>query len=466
MGHAMVLRPLPRRAGGVIATRARTPLATDSDKAKLNWQMCSRIDTPISTHLGNPLLYIYVRIVVSQLQNARSWNLTEAMRNYMEALLARDPSPAAVETIHTWLPKISKAMITNEWPLISNESEEDRRSKACRFGLLKQLDGRRLDFAHELVADYFLAVQIAKDWGMAGPDAVKSYLPSGVFASENRWSNVFRMLTVLLRDDDRERFLKFVASNSECLAHHCLLELQPEEYEGSSVAATVRSSLEGRLKVAAEAGDLDRARDYARALSFRDPRIHDFRHVLKGLVPVARPGSPSGDELLVGRFPVTNLEYLYFIDSDGYEKERYWSPAGWKWCRENAVGSPAFWFNNALNRPNQPVVGVSFYEAYAFCRWLSEVLTSSERRPIHVRLLNDVQWWESFGEEPSNLAALFCRLLQPPLVNRPRDPESVISPASAPDTPALAILGSPVPTTPDLDSTSDQVRTAKGLPNA
>jgi len=55
----------------------------------------------------------------------------------------------------------------------------------------------------------------------------------------------------------------------------------------------------------------------------------------------------------IGRTPVTNREYAPFL-------------------REERVEPPPWWTDPAFRAPDQPVVGVSWHDAMAFCEWLSE----------------------------------------------------------------------------------------------
>jgi len=66
--------------------------------------------------------------------------------------------------------------------------------------------------------------------------------------------------------------------------------------------------------------------------------------------------------LRIGRAPVSNLEYAWFLVT-----ERVPEPPWWK--------DPAFW------DPEQPVVGVTWQEASAYCAWLSESLGGHWRLP-------------------------------------------------------------------------------------
>ena len=102
----------------------------------------------------------------------------------------------------------------------------------------------------------------------------------------------------------------------------------------------------------------------------------------------------------MGKFPVTNADYAEFIAARGYETERYWTAMGWKWQQGRLVAKnephdplPAFWNEPRLNQPRCPVVGVSWYEAVAFCNWLSETTRDSETgKQVKYRLPSEAEW--------------------------------------------------------------------------
>ena len=45
-----------------------------------------------------------------------------------------------------------------------------------------------------------------------------------------------------------------------------------------------------------------------------------------------------------------------------------------KWRSENEISKPQLWDDDQWNRPEHPVVGVSFYEAEAFAEWSGKTL--------------------------------------------------------------------------------------------
>jgi iron(II)-dependent oxidoreductase len=77
----------------------------------------------------------------------------------------------------------------------------------------------------------------------------------------------------------------------------------------------------------------------------------------------------------IGRIPVTNADWLEFIDDGGYERREWWSEAGWDWRCAEAADRPLYWLDGGRERrldgtrhldPLAPVVHVSGHEADAF----------------------------------------------------------------------------------------------------
>jgi formylglycine-generating enzyme required for sulfatase activity len=75
---------------------------------------------------------------------------------------------------------------------------------------------------------------------------------------------------------------------------------------------------------------------------------------------------------------VTVSQFANFIES-GYRERAHWSDEGWSWRERNGVERPRFWGEadwTAYLGPLHPVVGVSFFEAEAYARWVERRLPS------------------------------------------------------------------------------------------
>jgi gamma-glutamyl hercynylcysteine S-oxide synthase len=82
--------------------------------------------------------------------------------------------------------------------------------------------------------------------------------------------------------------------------------------------------------------------------------------------------------------PISNSEFLGFMQDGGYTQQQFWSDAGWKWYQGNAQPHPyhwrqdesSNWFGIGLNGPadlpaNDPVMGINQHEAEAYASWVA-----------------------------------------------------------------------------------------------
>src|SRR5215813_11738727 len=87
-------------------------------------------------------------------------------------------------------------------------------------------------------------------------------------------------------------------------------------------------------------------------------------------------------EFWIGRYPVTALEYAAYVSSARRSVPRFWP-------------DPVRW----LEQGNDPVGGVSWREAQAYCGWLSECTGYQVRLPTEAEWEKAATWDAATGSK-------------------------------------------------------------------
>ena len=64
-------------------------------------------------------------------------------------------------------------------------------------------------------------------------------------------------------------------------------------------------------------------------------------------------------EFWMGKYPVTNRQFIEFVNRDGYQS------------KDTHNRSEQYWAKGELIEPDHPVTGVTWNDAQAFCKWVS-----------------------------------------------------------------------------------------------
>lgn len=81
----------------------------------------------------------------------------------------------------------------------------------------------------------------------------------------------------------------------------------------------------------------------------------------------------------IGKYEVRNDEYNYFVADSGYFDSSFWSEDGWKYIQSENRTRPVNWIEGdepwvnceLSNTLDRPINNITWYEAEAYCNWLS-----------------------------------------------------------------------------------------------
>ncbi len=104
----------------------------------------------------------------------------------------------------------------------------------------------------------------------------------------------------------------------------------------------------------------------------------------------------------IAKYPITNSQFARFIEAGGYSNSRWWNPNGWRIKNRFDWKMPLGW-QKRTKMITHPVIGVSWFEAVAFCRWLSAetnlpIMLPSEQQWQHAAQ-GDTDWDYPWGPE-------------------------------------------------------------------
>jgi len=114
-----------------------------------------------------------------------------------------------------------------------------------------------------------------------------------------------------------------------------------------------------------------------------DERLTEIGHAPPGFAfdnetPRHREFMPA---FALSAHPVSNGEYVAFMDDGGYRRPELWLSEGWDWVTANGIDAPSYWESTGREwryftlggmlalEPHAPVCHVSLYEADAYARW-------------------------------------------------------------------------------------------------
>jgi formylglycine-generating enzyme required for sulfatase activity len=270
---------------------------------------------------------------------------------------------------------------------------------------LLEWQGGTVRFIHQLVQEYFAAVALYNAW-QAGAD-LRAYW-SQDWSKPSGWEETFVLLAGLM--PDLTPLVEALLPVHPPLAARCIATSGgplPASATQAQVQQTLVKLATGRRVALAQriaAGEaLNHLGDPRPGVGLTSAGLPDlvWSPVAAGVfwmgntkaTDVMAYGNESPQHRLhlpafaISQYPITNSQYAAFVHDGGYQTQwqHCWTVDGWQWRVENSIDNPQR-YGDPYDLPNHPVVGVSWYEALAFCAWLSHQLGRT------VRLSSEAEW--------------------------------------------------------------------------
>ncbi len=291
------------------------------------------------------------------------------------------------------------ALAEREFPELAAGDRRHKLRLWLRFeclasGILEEAEGNRVRFWHLTFQEYLAALQLA--WRGDGLDPEEDWWPVvQKHLDEAQWRETVELLPGCLLDEGGEgradRLLDRVLSlRGDDLAsvarvagivHRLLEPLYVYQYRPPpKLAATFAEALERSLAIFNKKGAAEVPAEYRIAVAEALGRGGDPRLRQDNFIEV-----PGLKGWRLAKYLVTVEDYQNFVEHRGYQKRSYWTAVGWALKEQRDLARPGNW-DNQLAHPNRPVVNISWYEADAYCRWLSEQRGEEVRLPSEKEL--------------------------------------------------------------------------------
>lgn len=276
---------------------------------------------------------------------------------------------------------VARKELTNKFPAM----DIDKTERFVQGAGILMVNSDEYRFAHQLHQEYF-ASQALNDQINAGYE-LSNFFDNEIWWKPSGWEEPAVILTGILKDDKRSVFFMLLAKVQPELLFRCVYN--------SGVYNLKLTSLSNEIKNEIKLFCSNRLRcDRESAIS----RIH-IGQILEKLnedvepliwIPCNKRGT------YISKYPITNGQFLEFV-REGYNDLENWnySDKAVDWYHNNE-------FKNRRLSMRIPAVYISWYEAMAFCQWISK------KYGKRIRLLSREEWNSYIGDASDVQKSIFC----------------------------------------------------------
>jgi formylglycine-generating enzyme required for sulfatase activity len=243
-------------------------------------------------------------------------------------------------------------------------------------------------FYHQLLQEFFAARELGRRF--AAGQAMSRYWPGGHWWEPSGWEETTILLAGL--EPDASKLLAELSSANPVVAARCLVEGDAQVDEGTRayiIGALIDSMTDAQTPPVARA----QAGDALALVGDPRPGVMTMEGMPFCYVPPGPFWMGEGEaehlnkeldySYWMARYPVTNAQFQAFVDAGGYQERAHWPEAEeagfwqgglFKGRYDKEARDGPVEYGDPFSLSNHPVVGVTWYEALAYYRWLAGCL--------------------------------------------------------------------------------------------